>query len=94
MTSKPKLPAPPKPEEMTTCKSSMLCGWHYDAQAHRLTVQFASGGLYSYDDVAPELANQFKAAKSIGSFFAANIRGRPFVKHQQDQPESNDGEAI
>lgn len=77
--------APPLPnlEDMTAVESSVLKAWHYDIASGRLTVRFHHGGAYSYDGVTPKDVEEIKAAKSIGKHFAANIRHRPHVKHEE-----------
>jgi hypothetical protein len=48
-----------------------------------LAVRFASGALYHYADVPVKTYSEFMAAKSAGSYFAANIRNA-FKATRQD----------
>ena len=60
---------------MQPTDSSNIAAHGYDPATKTLAVQFKSGSLYHYDNVPEEVANEFKNAKSAGSFFAKSIRG-------------------
>ncbi len=65
------MPIPPlKPLE-----STMLKGMHYDPASKTLTVQFAGGKHYAYDDVTMERATALEGADSPGRYFNDQIRG-------------------
>lgn len=42
----------------------------YNENTQRMTLRFPRGGLYSYDEVSPELWREFIDAESMGRFFA------------------------
>ena len=60
--------------EMTKVESSNIKAIGYDSETKRLRVQFASGGIYEYADVAGEVADEFMNAESAGKFFHKKIR--------------------
>ena len=55
-------------------ESSNLAGFGYDDASHVLTVEFKSGGRYSYFDVPETIFEQMKAARSKGQFLAQYIK--------------------
>ena len=57
-------------------KSSTIKAIGYDKERNILGVQFISGGIYSFEDVEPEIFEEFKIAESKGKFFAAKIKGK------------------
>ena len=61
--------------KLTPLKSSNIAGAHYDAAAKRLTIEFHSGGVHSYDEVPPHHYSGLLAAISAGKYFHAHIRG-------------------
>lgn len=58
-------------------KSSNILQTTYFVQEHRLYISFNRGGVYSYENISPELYNEFKTAESQGEFFAKEIRKHP-----------------
>lgn len=62
--------------ESFSLKSSFILGGTYDDETQELTLEFASGGNYSYPNVAPEIVQGLRAAPSAGKFFHANINTR------------------
>lgn len=56
--------------------SSVIRRFRYDEGRRRLTVTFVSGEVYEYEDVPPEVTEDFRAARSKGRFFGPNIRDR------------------
>ena len=56
--------------------STAIAGIEYDKKAERLTVTFATGRVYQYVDVPPEVAASFQSAFSKGAFFSGYIRDR------------------
>lgn len=56
--------------------STAIRQFHYDADEHRLDVQFVSGRRYSYYDVPAEVAEEMRAATSKGGYFNRRIRDR------------------
>lgn len=59
---------------LTPCKSSNIKAHGYDAASKTLAVQFSSGHTYHYADVGPDVFERLGKAKSVGSFFASDIR--------------------
>lgn len=73
-------PANPWPSLMKPVTSSNIARIGYLANPTnkalgRLRVEFTTGSTYEYENVRPEIASEFLAAKSIGGFFAAKIKG-------------------
>lgn len=69
-----------KPLELKTLNSSNLSGVHYDDATQTLTVEFASGGRYSYGGVAREHYDGLLNAESHGKYFHKHIRGNQDFK--------------
>jgi hypothetical protein len=61
---------------MTPVKSSTVAAYDYDPATQAMTVQYKSGGTYTYTGVPPKVHADFVAAGSKGSFLARHIRGR------------------
>jgi len=59
---------------MTACKSSNISHHGYDADSQTLAITFSSGATYHYDNVPQEKIDALGKCKSIGSFFATDIR--------------------
>lgn len=57
-------------------QSSNIAAVGYDPATAELEIEFAAGGLYRYADVPADKYQQLIAAESVGSHFAANIKGR------------------
>ncbi len=55
-------------------ESSMIAAIGYNPDNQTLEVEFNDGNVYEYDDVEPEVYEEFMAADSHGRFFLANIR--------------------
>ena len=72
--------------EMVPVSSSQIESIGYDEDTQQLRIAFINkrGGapsLYEYDNVSPQLHEQLMTAPSIGSFFAATIKGvNPYRK--------------
>ncbi len=66
--------------------SSVIRGFRYDQFRRRLTVTFVSGEVYEYEDVPPEVTEDFRAAPSKGRFFGPNIRDRYRYHRVTDGP--------
>ena len=64
-----------------TPQSSNIHGHEYDPNTQRLTIQFRSGKKYSYHYVPQSAYDEFTKAKSYGSHFFKNIKGK--FKHEQ-----------
>lgn len=63
--------------EMSKVESSNIAEVGYDANSGKLRVRFlSSGGLYEYDDVPKNVAEDFLLAESKGKFFHANIKNQ------------------
>lgn len=56
--------------------SSQIAGYDYDPATKTLTVEFKSGGTYTYHDVPAEKFEAMQAAPSVGSYLHANIKGK------------------
>lgn len=56
----------------------------YDPDRRILEVEFASGAVYRYFDVPPELHAGLMTAASHGAFFAVSIRDAGFEFEQID----------
>lgn len=68
-------------------KSSNITATGYDEATHTLAIRFKSGGEYHYAGVPKNVADEFHAAKSLGGFFASQIRGKfeHTMKHSQQE---------
>ena len=53
---------------------SPITGATYDEKSLTLTITFIQGATHQYPNVSPELAKDFLASPSKGSFFHANIK--------------------
>ena len=73
MTDKDKKPAA-LVIDLKPCKSSNISAHGYDAATKTLAVQFSSGHTYHYSDVPPDVFERLGKAKSVGGFFASDIR--------------------
>lgn len=64
--------------ELTPVESSQIHAIGYDEAQRKLAVQFKGktgpGSLYHYDNVPPELHQEFMAADSKGRFFKEKIK--------------------
>lgn len=56
--------------------SSVIHDFSYDLETERLTIRFVTGRVYVYFDVPATLHFAFRAARSKGTFFNAQIRDR------------------
>ena len=59
---------------MTACKSSNISHHGYDAESKTLAITFSSGATYHYPNVPQEKIDALGKCKSVGSFFATDIR--------------------
>jgi len=57
-------------------ESSSLRSIGYDRKTHTLEVEFASGGIYRYEEVPPQLWLELRQSPSKGKFFQAHVRDR------------------
>lgn len=60
--------------ERIRVESSVLQEVGYDAARRLLEIQFLSGRVYRYFDVAPDVHQKLMAADSLGSYFNDAIR--------------------
>jgi hypothetical protein len=60
----------------TPVTSTDLCSVGYDPVTRTLEIEFASGGVYQYSDVPPEVFEELLVADSPGRYFHARIRAR------------------
>lgn len=56
--------------------SSVIRSFAYDAERHRLDIEFVSGRRYLYHGVPARLVAALRAAPSMGRFFNTQIRDR------------------
>lgn len=61
--------------DRTAVSSSNIRSIGYDPNTKTLEIEFAAG-VYSYPNVPVEAYEGLKNAKSIGSYFSAQIRGK------------------
>ena len=61
--------------DMIPVVSSNIEAVGFDDELEELTVEFKGGRLYSYDGVKRNVYDDLIKAPSVGSYFAANIRG-------------------
>lgn len=74
--------------ELQKVESSNIAEVGYDAISGRLRVRFiSSGGLYEYDNVPQNVAEDFLQAKSKGRFFYKNIRHQHIGKKIDEAKE-------
>ena len=76
-----KLPTLPKHHKRTksrepTTRRPHIADHSYDLGAQALTVTFHDGRKYRYQDVAPDIASNFKDAPSQGKFLHTHIGER------------------
>lgn len=55
-------------------KSSTIASCDYDGRKNELTVEFKSGGTYTYLGVSQKLADGLIGAESAGKYLAQNIK--------------------
>ncbi|MES2415139.1 MAG: KTSC domain-containing protein [Pseudomonadota bacterium] len=75
MSEKTKSPTVPV-ISMKPVKSSNISHTGYDAASKTLAVTFSSGATYHYPDVGPDVFEKMGKAKSVGGFFASDIRNK------------------
>lgn len=63
-------------ETRTPVTSSSVRSIGYDADENVLEIEFQSGGIYRYADVAHSTYEEFLSARSQGSYFHENVRGQ------------------
>jgi len=56
--------------------SSNLKSVGYDESRQTLAVEFASGNVYHYAGVPTEVFEELSLSKSLGQFYAKNIKGK------------------
>lgn len=57
-------------------KSSNVEAYAHDPETGDLQVRYKGGAIYRYANVPPETVEGLAAAESVGSYIAANIKGR------------------
>lgn len=57
-------------------ESSMIKSFGFDNSSSTLEVEFSSGVIWQYFDVAESTYYEMKSAGSCGKFFHANIKGQ------------------
>jgi len=60
----------------TRMPSTAIRRYAYDADGHRLEIEFVTGRRYRYADVPPAIADAMTRAASKGGFFNRRIRDR------------------
>ena len=63
-------------ETRTPVASSSIRSIGYDDEEKALEIEFQSGGIYRYADVAHSTYEAFLSARSHGSYFHENVRGQ------------------
>lgn len=56
----------------------------YFPNAGKLYIAFNRGGTYSYENISPQLYEQFEKAESQGKFFYQNIRNKPEILYRKE----------
>lgn len=70
---------------MCPCEgSSQLSAHGYDPAEQKLRIQFKTGTTYEYDGVPPEVYDSLTKAKSMGRWFAENIKAKPYYYRKLD----------
>jgi len=91
------------PDLIQTPNSSMFSGYAYDEAAWILTVHLKNGKSYEYLDLGPEEFDDFKSAKSLGTFYNTTIKGKfdsrevtnvPTAEPVKQKPAADDGTLI
>lgn len=72
--------------ESTTVKSI-----GYDPEKGMLQIEFATGRVYNYLDVAEQVHKDFLAAKSKGHFFHTKIKGEFYYEREDDASTKGSG---
>lgn len=57
-------------------ESTMIKSYGFDSPTSTLEVEFNSGAVWQYYDVAESLYYEMKSSSSCGKFFNANIKGQ------------------
>lgn len=77
------------------CESSRIYAFGYDANRNVLALQFdgkeGPGPVYEYQNVTPEIHQQFIEAKSKGSFFGKVLSDKtkfPYTRMTDDEQEA------
>jgi hypothetical protein len=63
--------------ELTRVESSQIAAYGYDQLTRTLAIEFPTGAIYHYANVAPDYWKCFQLAKSKGSWFIGNIKKFP-----------------
>lgn len=83
--------------ERTAVQSSNIRSVGYDPETRVLHVEFALG-VYSYEDVPPDLAEGLLTSSSVGSYFSRFIRldyaGTKLSEEDLAEPDGADDEAV
>lgn len=79
--------------QRTPVVSSQITSIGYDPASQVLEIEFpgrrdAPGSVYQYTEVPPKVHEDLMAAKSVGSHFGANIRGK--FSYKKLEPETVD----
>ena len=61
---------------MDAVDSSNVMAIGYDAEAGEMHVQFRGGSTYIYENVPPDLSEEFKASPSKGSFYHERVKSQ------------------
>lgn len=62
--------------EVTITRSGMITKLSYDESAKRLTLTFAKGGTYHYNDVPKAQFNAMLSSDSVGKHYHSHIKGK------------------
>ena len=78
---------------MVPVRSSALAAVGYDAERCLLHIRFRHTGLYTYQNVPPDVFEALLAAESKGRFYNQYIRNA-FEQYRRLEPESRDDAAF
>lgn len=67
--------------EMLPVDSSNVSEAGYDKDNKTLAIKFSDGSIYHYTDVSRDTYDELMAAKSVGKYIHANIKG--IYKHSK-----------
>ncbi len=87
--------APRPPITLAPVESKRVGAIGYDPTTKTLAVQFKAGAraIYHYPGVEPETFEEFKAAKSLGTYFGQNLQKLPFEKYPNEDQEETQAQA-
>lgn len=80
---------PRPPITLNPVQSNRIGAIGYDPASKTLAVQFKAGAraIYHYPGVEPETFEEFRAAKSLGTYFGQNLQRLQFEKYPNEDQE-------